>query len=332
MSINLEYFRVFYHVATQRNISKAAQLMFLSQPTISNQLHALEKQIGYSLFYRLPRGVELTPEGMFLFNEIAPAIENLLVAEKRAEELRHGSEGTIHISYNSNTTEQLFSPFLKKFKEEHPNITILTCQMSRWSLRKALHSGVIDLAVACRPDSPTPLYDADFPPPENMGTLPGEVAQYLLYTFEDKIIAGREFAFLGGKVRHAEELGMYPVLLHTKQELKAKPEYVTKFYLNLFRQSPEVQQKNIAVTDIDSMLNMIRGNFGLGILPAFLCERSIEEAPEDLVPIQIHEKMMTNQFVMHYSESHRPSLIALKLIEYLLNHPLFSPVRIGCSI
>lgn len=332
MSINLEYFRVFYHVATQCNISKAAQLMFLSQPTVSNQLRALEKQIGYSLFYRLPRGVEFTPEGMFLFNEIAPAIKDLLAAEKRAEELRHGSEGTIHISYNANTTEQIFSPFIKQFKEEHPNITILTCQMSRWSLKRALHSGVIDLAIAARPKSSTPLYDSDFPAPKSMNISSGEINEYLLCTFEETIIAGKNFAFLKNGVHHTKDLGAYPIIQQMKQELKAKTEYVAQYYLDLFQQSPQVQQKNIAVMDIDSILNLIRGNFGLGILPSFISDITLEENPEDFVPIKVHETMMSNQFVLHYSESRRPSLVALKFIEYLLNHPAFSPTKIECTI
>lgn len=332
MSINLEYFRVFYHVATQRNISKAAQLMFLSQPTISNQLRALEKQIGYSLFHRLPRGVELTPEGIFLFREIAPAIESLLVAEKRAEELRHSSEGTIHISFNTNTTEQIFSPFIKQFKEANPNITILTGQLSRWTLRNALHSGIIDLAIAARPNSPIPLYNSDFPPPENRGNFTGEITQYLLCTFSDTIIAGKDFSFLTDGVHRAKELGSYPIILHTKQEFKGRPEYVIQHYLDLFQQSPKIQEKNIIATDIDSLLNLIRGNFGLGILPSFICEDVLKNAPEDFVPIKIHEEMISNQFVMHYSESRRPSLVALKLIEYLLNHPSFAPAKIDCSI
>lgn len=332
MSINLEYFRVFYHVATQHNISRAAQLMFLSQPTVSNQLHALEKQIGYSLFYRLPRGVELTPEGTLLFHEIAPAIEHLLEAEKRAKELRQGSEGTIHLSYNANTTEQIFSPFINHFKALYPNITILTCQLSRWSLKKALHSGVIDLAIAARPSLLTSQPDREIPPPDNTDRSPGEITEYLLCTYEETILAGQAFSFLGNDLHHAKDLGKYPLIMQMKQELKTRDAPVAEYYLDLFQQSPPVQQRNIVVTDIDSILNLIKGNFGLGILPSFISDMTLKNDPENFVPIQVQEKMMSNQVILHYSESRRPSLVALKFIEYLLNDPAFSPRKIECSI
>ncbi len=332
MSINLEYFRVFYHVAIQCNISKAAQLMFLSQPTVSNQLHALEKQIGYSLFYRLPRGVELTPEGTFLFNEIAPAIEHLLEAEKRAKELRQGSEGTIHLSYNANTTEQIFSPFINHFKALYPNITILTCQLSRWSLKKALYSGVIDLAIAARPTLLTSQPDSEIPPPDNAEKTPGEITEYQLCTYEETILAGKAFSSLGNGLHHAKALGKYPLIMQMKQELKTREAPVANYYLDLFQQSPEIQQKNIVVTDIDSILNLIKGNFGLGILPSFISDMTLKNDPENFVPIQVQEKMMSNQVILHYSKSRRPSLVALKFIEYLLNDPAFSPRKIECSI
>lgn len=332
MSINLEYFRIFYHVATQCNISKAARLMFLSQPTVSNQLRALEKQIGYSLFYRLPRGVELTPEGTILFNEIAPAMERLLEAEKRAKELRQGSEGTIHLSYNANTTEQIFSPFINQFKELYPNITILTCQLSRWSLRKALHSGVIDLAIAARPSLLTSQPDSEIPPPDDVDKTDGEITEYLLCTYEETIVAGKAFSFLSDGLHHAKELGKYPLIMQIKQELKTRDDPVADYYLDLFQQSPQIQQKNITITDIDSILNLIKGNFGLGILPSFISDITLKNDSDNFVPIGVREKMMSNQVILHYSENRRPSLVALKFIEYLLNNSAFSPRKIECSI
>lgn len=332
MSINLEYFRIFYHVATQCNISRAARLMFLSQPTVSNQLHALEKQIGYSLFYRLPKGVELTPEGTVLFNEIAPAIEHLLEAEKRAKELLHGNEGIIHLSYNANITEQIFSPFINGFKEQYPNITILTCQLSQWTLRQALHSGVIDLAIAARPSLLPSHLDRENYSPDKGGASFGEIAEYLLCTYEETIVAGKAFSFLRDELHYAKDLGKYPLIMQMKQELKSKAGPVAKYYRDLFQQSPQILQKNIAVTDIDSILNLIKGNFGLGILPSFIAGITLEQDSENFVPVRIREKMMSNQVILHYAENRRPSLVALKLIEYLLNNPAFSPSRIECSI
>ena len=60
MNINFEYFKVFYYVAKNKNISKAANELMISQPAISKTLRNLEEQIGCPLFSRNKNGVSLT--------------------------------------------------------------------------------------------------------------------------------------------------------------------------------------------------------------------------------------------------------------------------------
>ncbi len=61
MDINLELYKVFYHVVQTGSISKASQELFISQPAVSQSVKQLEAKLGGKLFYRTPKGITLTP-------------------------------------------------------------------------------------------------------------------------------------------------------------------------------------------------------------------------------------------------------------------------------
>ena len=70
MNINFEYYKIFYVVAKNKNITKGAEELNITQPAISRVIKALEDQIGYKLFIREKKGVILIREGEKLFNTI----------------------------------------------------------------------------------------------------------------------------------------------------------------------------------------------------------------------------------------------------------------------
>ena len=83
---NLNYYRVFYTVANTGNISKAADMLFISQPAISKAISKLEDGLHVKLFLRSSKGVTLTDEGQVLYNHIEKAFSNISQGE---DEIRH---------------------------------------------------------------------------------------------------------------------------------------------------------------------------------------------------------------------------------------------------
>ena len=87
--IDLELYKIFKIVANEENITKAATLLHITQPTLSRQLMQMEEELGVKLFRRGKHSVLLTEEGM-LFRRRAQEIVDL--TEKTEKELVHGEE------------------------------------------------------------------------------------------------------------------------------------------------------------------------------------------------------------------------------------------------
>ena len=81
MNINFEYYKVFYVIAKNKNITKAANELNISQPAISRMLKTMEEQLNTKLFIRKTKGVMLTQEGNELYNLISNEINNIIKAE-----------------------------------------------------------------------------------------------------------------------------------------------------------------------------------------------------------------------------------------------------------
>ena len=100
--INFEWLRTFRTVYKTKSLSKAAELLRISQPTVSQQISTLEAHIGQKLFFRKSKGVIETDEGRILNTlvsgsiEVLEGIENLITKQdskiRRSEERRVGKE------------------------------------------------------------------------------------------------------------------------------------------------------------------------------------------------------------------------------------------------
>ena len=81
MNINFEYYKIFYVIAKNKNITKAASELNISQPAISRMLKTMEDQMNTKLFIRQSKGVILTQEGKELYRLIGENISSIIKAE-----------------------------------------------------------------------------------------------------------------------------------------------------------------------------------------------------------------------------------------------------------
>lgn len=112
--MDIRVLRYFIAVANEENISAAANYLHLSQPTLSRQLHDLEKELGTTLFIRGNRKITLTDEGLFLLER---AKEIVGLVDKTAANFNQPSEiisGEIYIGGGETEAMQLIAKTIKK--------------------------------------------------------------------------------------------------------------------------------------------------------------------------------------------------------------------------
>jgi len=75
--LNLNHLRYFYVTAQMKSVTRAAELLSISQPSLSQQLNAFEESVGFPLYFRNGRGLDLTPKGKILYEKAASVFINV---------------------------------------------------------------------------------------------------------------------------------------------------------------------------------------------------------------------------------------------------------------
>ena len=122
--INFELYRIFVAVSNEKNITKAAKKLNISQPAITKQIKNLESQLSITLFERKSKGLELTPEGKELFKKVKSPIEEL---NKVNEDL--GKNKKINIGSHNHMSGLIFGNVLNQFTLKYPDTNLnLICE------------------------------------------------------------------------------------------------------------------------------------------------------------------------------------------------------------
>ena len=154
----LKPLRAFCQVARLGSVSRAAEALFLSQPAVTLQLQALERELGTPLFERIGRRFSLTREGQLLYDLARPLVEGLdgLEAEFRSR-IKGLKAGELHVAAGSSTILYLLPTLVQAFREQHPEVQLVLHNVTGQDGLGLLRSDGVDLAVGSMLDVPTDL-------------------------------------------------------------------------------------------------------------------------------------------------------------------------------
>lgn len=199
MVSNLEYYKVFYHVARLGSLTMAAQALSISQPAVSQSLRQLEQQLGVSLFYRVAKGVRLTKEGETLYEYVSRGYEQLEMGEQRLRRMRDLEAGEIRIGASDMTLQYYLLPYLEQFHEAYPEIKVIVTNAPTPDTLVFLEQGRIDFGVVSTP----------FEPGERVRVVP-------VRELEDIFVAGRRFIACKNRMLDLQELRQLPMIFLEK--------------------------------------------------------------------------------------------------------------------
>jgi DNA-binding transcriptional LysR family regulator len=151
--LELRHLKYFVTVADELHFGRAAERLGISQPPLSQQIHALEQRLGAKLFERKGRGIALSQAGSTLL----PRARGLLAQAERAAEsvarTQRGELGELHMGLMSSGPFTLVVPrVLARFRERLPGVRLLIHEMPTSQQIEALEQGTIDVGVI-RPEA-----------------------------------------------------------------------------------------------------------------------------------------------------------------------------------
>lgn len=151
MSINLEWYKIFCNVAGEKNITKAAENMYVSQSAITQTINKLEQQIGCKLFIRTQKGVTLTTEGRQLYSYLNKNIEAVENAEDFFHRYLNCEHGHIKIGAGHSLTKLILLEAIKNFSNKYPNVTYEIVNDTTSNLIHNLAVGKLDIILLYLP-------------------------------------------------------------------------------------------------------------------------------------------------------------------------------------
>lgn len=149
--MDIRVLKYFLAVAREENITKAAEILHITQPTLSRQLAKLEDDFGIKLFLRGKNGIALTDEGLLLRRRAEELVE---LADKTERELATHEKtiaGEITIGSGELEVVQLLPEIFRSFKEKYPNVTFDLYTGNADQIKQRLDNGLTDLGILLEP-------------------------------------------------------------------------------------------------------------------------------------------------------------------------------------
>ncbi|AOJ78292.1 LysR family transcriptional regulator [Burkholderia ubonensis] len=150
--MELRHLRYFLAVAAASNFTKAAQALGIGQPPLSQQIKALESELGVELFKRTARGAELTLAGEVFAEEARRVLDDAERAARAAKRAARGEIGHLRVGFTGTAAfNSKVSDLIRRFREAFPDAELTLQEATSGVLFDALEAGRLDVGIV-RPE------------------------------------------------------------------------------------------------------------------------------------------------------------------------------------
>lgn len=247
-SRQLEYFLA---VARELNFTKAAESMYVSQTAVTQQIKALEQQLGVSLFERTKKKVALTPAGNVFWHEANLILQRIDTAVERTREASSGFLGSLEIGFSVGMGNTALSSKIQAFNEKYPNIVMRFFNQSPSMLLKQVKEGALDIVLM-------PMFEERYYEEVQIQ----KIDSFRLNAIVPQSHMLAQKAYVTRRDLKDEDL----ILASTPEgEIGEDKHILETFWRRGYH--PNVVAK---IEDVETILFMLSANIGVTILPAYL--------------------------------------------------------------
>lgn len=254
MSINFEYYKVFYCVAKYKSFTTAAQVLYSNQPSITRYIRLLEAELGCLLFVRSQHGVSLTTEGQLLYQYVEPAYKSLVAGEQELQAVRKLTAGTIYIDATELAVRCYLLDKVIAFRKSYPHINInISANTAQQSIAD-LESGKCEFSIVS-----TPVW------------LKKPLRKIKVQTFQDRFWVAPDYLPDHEGKYDVKELQAYPLISLSKRNNSRL------FYEDTYRQWGLELEAHVEMNSVDLLPPLIEEHMGIGILPDTFVKKEVQD-------------------------------------------------------
>lgn len=169
--MNFRILNYFLTTAHERNITKAAEVLHITQPTLSRQLMQLEEELGTKLFDRSQHKFALTPSGQFLVQRAQEILDMVEKTTLDIQEQERNLSGTITIGAGEYYSTQTLAQIIGAFQKQYPAVTFDLFTGTADILLEKLEKGLLDAAILQAPVDTTNYAHTSLHEKETWGVL-----------------------------------------------------------------------------------------------------------------------------------------------------------------
>ncbi len=248
--MELRHLRYFRAVAEEAHVTRAAARLGIAQPPLTQQIKALEAELGILLFDRIGRRIELTEAGRVLLGEARAILDHVDRAVTLTQQAGLGSKGRLHLGFTSSASfHPVVTEVLKAVRSEWPGVELVLEENKTDHLAAALEQGKLDAAFVR-------------PPLQHRGAL-----SFQLLTTESLMVAVPvTHAFAGRESLRLADLAEEPFILYPRATGPGLSEDVVMACVRAGF-SPRVAQQT---PQLSSAINMVAASLGVAVVPECL--------------------------------------------------------------
>ena len=292
MTINYDYYRIFYVVAQCRSFTRAAEVLQNNQPNITRCMKNLEQELGCKLFHRSNKGITLTPEGQRFYRRVAAAVEQLQLGEEEIR--RDGSleSGSLSISASEAALHMILLDKLSAFRARYPGVHLRITNETTPQAIERLRSGESDFAVITAP------------------LLTGRSLQQTeLLRFAEIPVCGPAYSEMAAHGCTLAELARCPLVC------LGEGTSTYAFYQSFFNAHGQPFRVDVEAATMDQILPMVEHGLGIGFYPAKLAAPRIGRGELFCIPLELP---VPERAISLVADAARPRSTAMKTMREMI--------------
>jgi DNA-binding transcriptional LysR family regulator len=247
--LDIRNLECFIEVARHKSFSKAAEMMYISQPSISRSIKELENQFGVVLFYRDTKSVALTDAGEIILTQAQQIVSSFQNITSQLGDLKKMQSGKIYIGLPQITAITTFSHLLSSFKMEYPNIHIHLYEYGPKKVEASIQEGLLDIGIFT-PSEEHDLYDTVWFEHDTFEVImhaTNKLAQYNAIDYHK--LMDEQF------ILYSSDYHLHDMIIEGCKEAGFTPKIIL-----------ETSQR-------EWMIQMVMDNLGIALLPSKICKK-----------------------------------------------------------